>query len=185
MDRQIDRQMLRLDGCLGITRYSISTISIGRLVGLVRLEIEPCEEPTQRGEPLALGEAQRLSTRGLPVCRPVGALRQQQRQLPAALGSGLRLALSHVAVELDRQNAAPFSATPAVGGCALELAWSGLGLGLGLGVAVGYCALELTCGATVALRTARPRLVRVRRTYRGAPAALRLRYVRYAGGWYA
>ena len=33
--------------------------------------------------------------------------------------------------------------------------------------------------------TARPRLVRVRCTYRGAAAALCLRYVRYAGGWYA
>ena len=35
------------------------------------------------------------------------------------------------------------------------------------------------------IRTARPRLVRVWRTYRGVPAALCLRYVRYAGGQYA
>ena len=40
------------------------------------------------------------------------------------------------------------------------------------------------CGATV-VRTARLRLVRVQRTYGGAPAALRFWYVQHAGGWYA
>ena len=49
--------------------------------------------------------------------------------------------------------------------------------------------LSLWCTTRCAVRTARPRLVRVRRTYSacgpGGQAALRLRCAQHAGGWYA